>query len=131
MTSHERRRRLANDITAGTTDLTVNGVPYLHWLTSNLADVIEADTFINLDEMVIMNGWADAVMVAVKWSTGAGTTYGNAEQIMLRTLRNRSARKWLHEHRDAVRKLTRESDDFLTDVIDAIIGTYGPRSTTT
>lgn len=123
MNGYERRQRLANDITAGTTDLTVNGVPYLNWLCSNLTDVVETDTFIHLDSIVEMDGWADAVMIAIKWSTGTGTTYGDTEQVMLRTLRNRSARKWLFVHQTDVRKLTRESDDFLVDVFDAIIGT--------
>ena len=123
MNGYERRRQLASDITAGTTDLTVNGVPYLHWLCANLGDVVETDTFIHLDSIVEMNGWTDAVIIAVKWSTGTGTTYGDTEQVMLRTLRNRSARKWLFVHQTDVRKLTQALDDFLVGMLDAIIGT--------
>lgn len=123
MSTYERRRQLANDITASTVDLAVNGVPYVNWLSSNITHLIETDTFIHLDSIAEMNGWADAVMTAIKWSTGVGTTYGSPEQMMLRTLRNRSARTWLRTHEDNVRKLARESDDFLVDVLDAIIGT--------
>lgn len=123
MSTYERRRQLANDITASTVDLAVNGVPYVNWLSSNITHLIETDTFIHLDSIAEMSGWADAVMTAIKWSTGVGTTYGSPEQMMLRTLRNRSARTWLRTHEDNVRKLARESDDFLVDVLDAIIGT--------
>lgn len=117
-----RRQNLAKTIEASTSDLTVNHLPYTTWLRDNLDDVIRNDVYIQLDEIVALDGWHDAVTLAIKWTTGAGYGMGAPWQEMIYSMRNRAAREWLRTHRADVRKTSKKSDDFLRDVLDAIIG---------
>lgn len=117
-----RRQNLAKMIEASTSDLTVNHLPYTSWLRDNMDDVIRRDVYIQLDEIVVLDGWHDAVTLAVKWTTGAGYGMGAPWQDMISNVRNHAAHEWLRTHRAAIWKMSKESDDFLRDVLDAIIG---------
>lgn len=117
-----RRQNFANMIEASTSDLTVNGLPYTRWLRDNLDDVIRRDTFIQLDEIVVMDGQNVAILVAVKWALGAGIGLGSPWQDMIYTLRNRAAHEWLRTHRTDVLKTGKKSDDLSRDVLDALVG---------